>query len=89
MSYIPRNVTAYRLFVESNLPPIVRAGQGIYTVNELAAMVGLKPTRHFRKHVNHLALSGLLKPFPVFSPRGNIEIRFGHDDTDNTRNEEF
>jgi len=89
MSQTPRNITAYRLFVETNLPPIVRAGQGIYNVNELAAMVGLKPTRHFRKHVNHLAMCGKLKPFPTFTLRGNIEIRFGIDDNENTREVAF
>lgn len=89
MSSIPRNVTAYRLFVETNLPPTVRAGQGIYNVNELAAMVGLKPTRHFRKHVHHLAKCGLLKPFPVFTLRGNIEIRYGIDDNENIREVAF
>jgi len=89
MSSIPRNVTAYRLFVETNLPPTVRAGQGIYNMNELAAMVGLKPTRHFRKHVHHLALCGTLKPYPVFTPRGNIEMRFGADDGNTVREVAF
>lgn len=89
MSHSPRNVTAYRLFVETNLPPTVRAGQGIYNYNELAAMVGLKPTRHFRKHVNHLAQCGMLKPYPVFTLRGNIETRFGVDDGDSVREAAF
>lgn len=89
MSTIPRNNTAYRSFVETNLPPTVRAGQGIYNYSELAAMVGLKPTRHFRKHVNHLAKCGMLKPYPVFTLRGNIETRFGVDDENTMREVAF
>lgn len=72
-----RNVTtAYQQYVNTNVPQAARVGQGAYTYAELAAMVGLKPTQHFRRRVNQLAKSGVLNVMPVFTPRGGIENRF-------------
>lgn len=76
MPNAPKRITAYAQYVNSNLPARVREGQGLYNYKELAAMVGLKPTQHFRRHVNHLAASGILVLQPVFTPRGGIENRF-------------
>ena len=78
-----RNVTtAYKSYVFSNLPQAARVGQGAYTYSELAAMVGLKPTQHFRRRVNELVKSGILKLVPAFTPRGGIENRFMIDNTE-------
>ena len=56
---------------------MIRAGQGIYTYKELAVMVGLKPTQHFRRHVKAMADSGILTLIHAFTPRGGLELRFG------------
>lgn len=73
----PRRVTtAYEQYVNTNLPQAARVGQGAYTYTQLAEMVGLKPTQHFRRRVNQLVASGILKLVPAFTPRGGIENRF-------------
>ncbi len=74
--------TAYEQYVFSNVPQAARSGQGAYNYNELAAMVGLKPTQHFRRRVNQLVKSGVLKLVPAFTPRGGIENRFMIDITE-------
>ena len=68
--------TPYQQYVFSNLPPIVRSGAGAYTYSELAAMVGLKPTQHFKKRVNELCDLGKLVLIHSFTPRGGITCRF-------------
>ena len=78
-----RNVTtAYQQYVNTNLVSHVRSGGGAYNYNELAAMVGLKPTQHFRRRVNQLVQSGVFKLVPAFTPRGGIENRFMIDITE-------
>ena len=80
MPNAPKRATAYAQYVNSNLPARVMEGQGLYNYKELAEMVGLKPTQHFRRHVLHLTSRGVLKLTPTFTPRGGIENRFeiGH-----------
>lgn len=68
--------TVYRSYVFSNLPPTVASGGGLYTYSELAAMVGLKPTQHFRRRVKELVDNGKLQLVPAFTPRGGLEARF-------------
>lgn len=76
----PTRKTAYSQYVNSNLPARVLEGEGLYNYHELAALVGLKPTQHFRRRVNHLVNRGVLKLTPTFTLRGGIENRFeiGH-----------
>lgn len=73
----PRKLTPYAEFVNLNVPQAVRVGQGLYTMNELAAMVGLKPTHNFKRRVYALAADGVLTIYPTFTPRGGIENRYG------------
>ena len=68
--------TAYASYVFSNLPARVLEGQGLYNYQELAAMVGLKPTHNFRKRVRDLVAGGTLQAIAAFTPRGGIETRF-------------
>ena len=74
--------TAYEQYVFTNLVTIVRSGGGAYCYKELAEMVGLKPTQHFRRRVNQLVQSGVFKLVPAFTPRGGIENRFMIDITE-------
>jgi len=72
-----RNVTtAYASYVFSNLPQAVRSGGGCYSYKELADMVGLKPTQHFKRRVHDLIRMKELLLCPAFTPRGGIENRF-------------
>ena len=68
--------TAYKEFVFSNLPSIVRGRGGQYTYDELAALVGLKPTHNFRKRVRELVAEGQLMIVPTFSLRNNVIAMF-------------
>lgn len=74
--------TAYQTYVFTNLVSNVRSGGGAYNYKELAEMVGLKPTQHFRRRVNQLVQSGVFKLVPAFTPRGGIENRFMIDITE-------
>jgi len=76
MPNAPIRKTAYEEYVYSNLPARVAEGQGLYNYKELAAMVGLKPTQHFKRRVNHLVDLKALSVQHVFTPRGGIESRF-------------
>jgi len=69
-------VTAYAQYVFSNVSRFARVGQGMYSYDELARGVGLKPTHNFRRRVNELVVAGTLKLCPSFTPRGGIENRF-------------
>jgi len=68
--------TAYATYVFSNLPPTVKSGGGLYNYEELAAMVGLKPTHNFRKRVKDLVAAGVLEFHAAFTPLGGIEARY-------------
>lgn len=68
--------TPYRQFVFTYVEEAARVGQGMYSYNELAVMVGLKPTANFRKRINEMVADGILKLCPAFTPRGGIENRF-------------
>jgi len=76
MSTLHPRVTAYAEYVFSNLPSTVASGAGLYNYNELAGLVGLKPTGNFRRRVKQLVRDGKLKSVAVFTPRGGIEARF-------------
>jgi len=71
-SKLPSRDTVYAQFVYSNVLSTLAVGQGAYTVDELARMVGLKPTHNFRRRVKALVQSGQLKAEPVFSPSGGL-----------------
>lgn len=68
----PSRETVYSQFVKTNLPAMIKAGQGAYTVNECAVMVGLKPTQHFKRRIRQLAAEGVLRADAVFTPRGGL-----------------
>lgn len=68
--------TAYGEYVFTNLASSVRSGAGLYNYDELAAMVGLKPTHNFRRRVRQMVAEGILQLVPAFTPRGGIEARF-------------
>ena len=76
MSSARKVTTPYEMFVKTNVPQVVRAGQGAYNYKELGEMVGLKPTANFRRRVNELARDGVLQLVAAFTPRGGIENRF-------------
>jgi len=74
-SRTPRT-TSYGEYVFTNVASTVRSGAGLYNYDELAAMVGLKPTHNFRKRVRQMVAEGLLQLVHAFTPRGGIEARF-------------
>jgi len=76
-----QRATAYKEFVFYNLPQAVRAGQGAYNYNELAELLGLKATQHFKRRVRELASMNILKITPAFTPSGGIENRFSINET--------
>lgn len=76
--------TVYKSYVFYNLPRTVSAGQGVYNYSELAALVGLKPTQHFKKRVRELVALGKLTATPCFTPAGGLELRFSQKLADST-----
>ncbi len=68
--------TAYASYVFSNIDLNVRSGGGCYSYKELADMVGLKPTQHFKRRIHQMVQMKVLVLCPAFTPRGGIENRF-------------
>jgi len=68
--------TAYAGYVFSNVLQFARVGQGMYSYDELARGVGLKPTHNFRRRIHEMVSDGRLVLCPAFTPRGGIENRF-------------
>jgi hypothetical protein len=72
MSNSRYNKTVYAEYVFSNVKAII-VGQGqTYNINDLARVVGLKPTNNFKRRVNQMVSEGLICAYPVFSPRGGM-----------------
>jgi hypothetical protein len=76
--------TAYKEYVDSNLPKCMRVGQGLYNYKEAAELVGLKPTQHFKRRVRDLVKANVLKMSDRFTPTGGIEHCFTFEVTDVT-----
>jgi len=74
--YSQKRLTPYAQYVFSNVLSFARVGQGMYSYDELASGVGLKPTHNFRRRVNEMVADGSLVLCPAFTPRGGIENRF-------------
>lgn len=74
----PRNTTAYAEYVFSNVTRMLLERGGAYNYKELAEMVGLKPTQHFKRRINQMVAHGLVHLDPAFTPRGGIENRFSY-----------
>ena len=72
----PRYKTAYEEYVNSNVPCMLIERGGLYNYKELAEMVGLKPTQHFKRRINQMVARNLIQCTPTFTPRGGIENRF-------------
>lgn len=64
--------TVYFQYVSTNLPLRLLEGEGCYTVEGCAALLGLKPTHNFRKRLKQLAQTGILTETPVFNARGGL-----------------
>lgn len=75
-------LTAYAQYVFTNVAKAARVGQGMYSYDELAEMVGLKPTHNFRRRIHEMVTDGILKLCPAFTPRGGIENRFMYEITE-------
>jgi len=74
-------LTPYAQYVFLNVLKFARVGRGMYSYDELASGVGLKPTHNFRRRINELVKDGKLVLCPSFTPRGGIENRFMFDVT--------
>ncbi len=72
----PRHNSAYAEYVFSNVSRMLLERGGAYNYKELAEMVGLKPTQHFKRRVNQMLSRHLISLHPAFTPRGGIENRF-------------
>lgn len=79
MSSARKVTTAYETYVFTNVSKAAMSGQGMYSYKELAEMVGLKPTQHFRRRIHQMVRGRVLKLMPAFTPRGGIENRFSYD----------
>lgn len=64
--------TVYKQYVFDRVGQALTDNRGVYDMNALAAMVGLKPTHNFRKRVHQMVKEGLVEANTVFSPRGGL-----------------
>lgn len=72
MSTNKRSNTVYKEFVFSNVRSILGGAGQAYNINDLARMVGLKPTNNFKRRVNQMVGEGLIHSFAAFSPSGGL-----------------
>jgi hypothetical protein len=77
----PRNTTAYAEYVFSNVTRMLHERGGAYNYKELADLVGLKPTQHFKRRISQMVAHGLVRLDHAFTPRGGIENRFSYPET--------
>lgn len=70
--------TVYKQYVFDRVGQALQQADGLYTYEDLAAMVGLKPTHNFRRRVREMVSEGRLKAHTVFSPRGGLKNMFSH-----------
>lgn len=68
--------TVYKQYVFKNVSERVGEAWKAYNYDELAALVGLKPTHNFKKRVRQMVEAGLLKSCTAFTPRGGLAILF-------------
>ncbi len=73
MSVQRSRMTDYAKYVYSNLPEVIAERGGVYNMNECAALVGLKPTPHFKKRISELVKLKVLKAEAVFTLRGGLQ----------------
>jgi len=76
--------TVYKQYVIDRVGQGLREQGGAYTYDDLAVMVGLKPTHNFRRRVREMVSEGLLKAEAVFSPRGGLMNVFSIPSTETT-----
>lgn len=70
--------TVYKQYVFDRVGQGLAQSSSLYTYEDLAAMVGLKPTHNFRRRVREMVKEGLLKAHVVFSPHGGLKHMFSH-----------
>lgn len=70
--------TVYKQYVFDRVGQCTSAMSAAYTYDELAVMVGLKPTHNFRRRIREMAQAGLLGTITAFTPRGGLTILFHH-----------
>ena len=72
----PKYKTVYEEYVNNSVRNALVSRAGLYNYQELADMVGLKPTQHFKRRINQMVAHGKLVCVPTFTARGSIENRF-------------
>jgi len=70
--------TVYKQYIFDRVGQGLQQTSSLYTYEDLAAMVGLKPTHNFRRRVREMVKEGLIKAHVVFSPRGGLKHMFSH-----------
>jgi len=73
-----RRDTVYKQYVFDRVGQGTEQSWKAYTYDELAALVGLKPTHNFKRRVREMVQAGLLKSVTAFTPRGGLTILFHH-----------
>lgn len=70
--------TVYKQYVFDRVGQGTQQSGSLYTYEDLAALVGLKPTHNFKRRVREMVKEGLLKAHTVFSPSGGLKHMFSH-----------
>lgn len=70
--------TVYKQYVFDRVGQGTQQSGSLYTYDDLAAMVGLKPTHNFKRRVREMVTEGRLKAHTVFSPSGGLKHMFSN-----------
>jgi len=68
--------TVYKQYVFERVGQAIQQTWKAYNYDELAVLVGLKPTHNFKRRVREMVQAGLLKSVTAFTPRGGLTILF-------------
>ncbi len=70
--------TVYKQYVFERVGQGTEQSWSAYTYEELAVLVGLKPTHNFKRRIREMVQAGLLKSITAFTSRGGLTILFHH-----------
>jgi hypothetical protein len=68
--------TVYKQYVRDRVGQGLKDNPQLYNYDDLAEMVGLKPTHNFKRRIREMVSEGLLKAHVVFSRRGGLTHMF-------------
>jgi hypothetical protein len=72
----PYKDTVYFEYVKANVASMLGQGKVRYDLNQLAALIGLKPTHNFKRRVMQLVSLGVIAADVAYTENGSLKAVF-------------